>query len=101
MSDRAKQFMPFAALKGYYDLIYEREKVSVPKKELSEDDAAALSEKLSAVKKGDLLKVTYYREGEYVKQCGIVAQVDFTFRKLTIVKTAIEFDDIYDIEKAE
>lgn len=101
MSDRAKQFMPFAALKGYYDLIYEREKVSVPKKELSEDDAAALSQKLGQIQKGDILKVTYYRDGEYIKQHGIVAQVDFTFRRLTIVKTVIEFDDIYDVEKTE
>ena len=27
-ADRAQQFMPFAALKGYYDLIRERERVS-------------------------------------------------------------------------
>ena len=26
-ADRAQQFMPFAALKGYYDLIRERERV--------------------------------------------------------------------------
>ena len=101
MSDRAKQFMPFAALKGYYDFIYEREKISVPKKELSEDECAALSEKLSAIEKGQVLKVIYYHEGEYVKQWGCVSGVDFTFRRLTIVKTQIYFDDIYDIEKAE
>ena len=101
MSDRAKQFMPFAALKGYYDLIYEREKVSVSRKELSEDDAAALSQKLSNICKGELLRVTYYREGEYVRECGIASAVDFTFRKLKIVKTEINFDDIYDVEKME
>ena len=27
-ADRAQQFMPFAALKGYYDLIRERERVA-------------------------------------------------------------------------
>lgn len=101
MSDRAKQFMPFAALKGYYDMIYAREKVSVERRELSEDDAEALSKKLSAISKGDVLKVVYYCDGEYIKQHGIVSRVDFTFRKLTIVKTEIDFDDIYDVEKAE
>ncbi len=101
MSDRAKQFMPFAALKGYYDFIYEREKVSVPKKELSEDECSSLSAKLSAIEKGQVLKVIYYRDGEYVKQCGYVSRVDFTFRKVTIVKTEIDFDDIYDFEEME
>ena len=99
MSDRAKQFMPFAALKGYYDFIYEREKISVPKKELSEDECATLSAKLSAIEKGQILKVIYYHDGAYVKQCGMVSMVDFTFRKLKIVKTEIDFDDVYDVEK--
>lgn len=99
MSDRAKQFMPFAALKGYYDFIYEREKISVPKKELSEDECAVLSAKLSSIEKGQVLKVIYYRDGEYVKQCGCVSKVDFTFRKLTIIKTEIDFDDVYDVEE--
>ena len=101
MSDRAKQFMPFSALKGYYDFIYEREKVSMPKKDLSEDECAVLSSKLAAIKKGQVLKVIYYRDGEYVKQVGCVSKVDFTFRKLTLVKTEIDFDDVYDVEKAE
>ena len=101
MSDRAKQFMPFAALKGYYDFIYEREKISTPRKELSEDDCAALSAKISAIKKGDLLTVTFYDEGAYVRQCGMVSRIDFTFRRLTIVKTDIDFDDIYDVEHME
>jgi len=99
VSDRAKQFMPFAALKGYYDFIYEREKVSVPKKELSEDECTALSAKLSTIEKGQVLKVIYYHDGEYVKQCGCVSKVDFTFRKLTLVKTEIDFDDVYDVDE--
>ena len=101
MSDRAKQFMPFAALKGFYDIIDRREEVSVPKKELSEDDCAALSAKLSAIEKGQVLQVIYYHDGAYVKQCGCVSRVDFTFRKLTLVKTEINFDDIYDIEQID
>ena len=34
---RAKQFMPFDALKGYKEAIKEKQKVIVEKKELSED----------------------------------------------------------------
>ena len=38
-ADRAKQFMPFAALKGYDDALRAKEKVVVPRKELSEEMA--------------------------------------------------------------
>ena len=59
-SDRARQFMPFDALKGYKEAIKEKQKVIVEKKELSEDDAIVLSRKLNEIKKGDMIKVIYY-----------------------------------------
>ena len=33
--DRARQFMPFASLKGYFDKIREQQRIKEPKKELS------------------------------------------------------------------
>lgn len=98
MSDRAKQFMPFSALHGFYKLIEEKERVIVPKKERSEEDARILSEKMKQVQKGIMLKVVYYSDGEYVSLEGMVSNVDFVTRKLTIVKTKIDFDDIFEIE---
>ena len=97
MSDRAKQFMPFAALKGFYDLIRERERVIVPKHELTDDKAAELSEIIKLVEKGKMIKVIYYSDGEYVSAEGIVTKIDLELRKLTIVKTEIDLDDIWDI----
>ena len=41
-ADRARQFMPFASLRGYYDFIREQERVKEPRRELSEDDAQEL-----------------------------------------------------------
>ena len=35
--NRAKQFLPFDSLKGFYDLIEKEEKLKDNKKELSED----------------------------------------------------------------
>ena len=43
-ADRAQQFMPFAALKGYYDLIRERERVAEPKRELTDEQKAWIDE---------------------------------------------------------
>lgn len=97
VSDRAKQFMPFAALTGFYDLIRERERVVVPKHELTEDKAAELSDTIKLVKKGNMIKVIYYSNGEYVSAEGIVTKIDIPLRKLTIVKTEIDLDDIWDI----
>ena len=36
---RARQFAPFAALRGYYDLVRERERVVEPRREMSEESA--------------------------------------------------------------
>ena len=98
MSDRARQFMPFSALKGFYDLIRERERVIVPKHEIAEDKAEELSVKMNMVERGMMVKVLYYSHGEYVSTEGIVTGIDLVFRKLTVVKTEIDLDDIWDIE---
>lgn len=98
VSDRARQFMPFSALKGYYELIRTKERVVVPKKELSEDWAEILSRKVISLREGDMVKVTYYSDGDYVEVEGILTDKDIERRYLTIVKTIIKLDDIYDIE---
>ncbi len=98
VSDRAGQFMPFAALRGFYDIIRERERVVVPKHEIAEDKASELSEKMKLVERGMMVKVLYYSNDEYVSVEGIVSKIDIDFRKITIVKTEINLDDIWDIE---
>ena len=76
MIDRAKQFSPFSPLKGFYSKILEKEKVIVPRHELLEDKAYDLSKKLNNIKKGMMIKVVYYLDGEYVKKEGIVSKID-------------------------
>lgn len=98
VSDRAGQFMPFSALKGFYDLIKEKERVIVPKHEIAEDKAEELSKKMKLLERGMMVKVVYYSDGEYVSTEGIVTKIDLIFRKLTVVKTEISLDDIWDIE---
>lgn len=96
--DRAKQFMPFAALKGYPEALRKREKIVVPKAEVSEEYAEILDRKLRKVKKNDIITVVYFHNGEYLKKTGMVSRIDETARVLKIVNTKIEFDDIYDLE---
>lgn len=96
--DRAKQFMPFAALKGYSEALRKKEKIVVSRAEVSEEYAEVLDRKLRKVKKNDIITVIYFSNGEYLKKTGMVSRVDETARVLKIVNTKIGFDDIYDIE---
>lgn len=97
-ADRARQFMPFAALRGYYDLVREVEHVPEPKRSLNEERALALSQTIASLKKGTLVKVTYYKDDAYVVLEGVVSRIDEVFRVLDVVKTHIPFDDLWDIE---
>ena len=96
--ERAKQFMPFAALKGYPDALRKKEKIVVPRVELSEEMARVLNEKMNRIQKKDIVVVTYFYRGEYLKMEGIVSRMDVNARILKVVNTSIPFDDILDVE---
>ena len=102
-SDRAVQFQAFAALKGYSDMVIERERFTEPKRELSDDDAQALSDKLVQLqalyleKKAPSVKITYYHIERYETIEGAVSAFDEIFFTLRIGKTVIPFSDILDI----
>ena len=95
--ERAKQFMPFAALKGYEEALREKEKVMVPKVELSEEREAELNQQLQQIKKNDILTVVYFSEHAYLQLHGMVSRLDMDARVLKVVNTKISFEDIYDI----
>lgn len=93
--DRAKQFMPFAALKGYPDALRKKEKIVVPKAELSEEYQEELDRELRQVRKNDIITVVYFNKDEYLKLTGMVSRIDATARILKIVNTKISFEDIF------
>ena len=97
-ADRARQFMPFAALRGYYDLVHSRERSVEPRHELTEEEAALLSEQVARLRKGDMVRVVRYDADAYVPVTGVVTQVETTLRELTVVKTKSPFEDIRSIE---
>lgn len=98
-ASRAAQFMPFAALTGYYELARKQERIVEPRHELTEEEALALSREMAQVKRGDLVHVTYYDWDAYRTVTGIVARIDTTFRRLQVVQTVIPFDDIRSIQR--
>lgn len=96
--DRARQFMPFAALRGYYDLVHAKEVVPEPRRPLSDDEARALDEIIASVAKGDVVGCRYYEGGGYREAEGAVSQIDLTFRELWIVRRRIPFAAIQSLE---
>lgn len=96
--NRAKQFMPFDDLKGFREALAEKEKIIVPKRELSEEQKEELDYKIHQIRKMDIITAEYFLNGEYVKKTGVVTDVNETGRTLKIVNTKIPFNDISDLQ---
>jgi len=99
--DRAKQFMPFAALKGYEEALRAKERIVVDKKELSEERKAELDEIIHLINKQDMVSVIYYEKDEYIKITGLVSKIDFDSKFLQVVGVKIYFDNIFSISYAD
>lgn len=97
IEERAKQFMPFAALKSLPEALAAKEKITVPKIELSEEMAEALDQQMHQIAKGKIVTIVYFHKDEYIKITGMVARIDETSRLLQIVNTKIAFEDIVEI----
>lgn len=97
--ERAKQFMPFAALKGYPEALQRKEKPRIPKRELPEEFQTSLDWKLRQVRKNDRVIVTYYHESEYLELTGRISELDRTTGTLGVDDVRIPFEDLYDIER--
>lgn len=104
---RAAQFSPFAALRGYEDSIKEEGRTVDAKIELCDDEKLALNEKLRFVMNHNdsNIIITYFIKdlkktgGSYNKKEGKIKRIDETLRIIIFYdKTKISFDDIIDVE---
>lgn len=93
-ADRAKQFMPFAALKGLPEALAEKERPREPRRELSEDSAARLNEQLCSLQRGRVVTAVYYTGTAYTQLTGTVTRVDRTGHVLELDRTAIPMADL-------
>lgn len=94
-SDRAKQFMPFDAVKGLQEALREKERIIVPKVELAEDYQDELDRIIRMLKVTDMVTVVYFREGEYIKITGLISKIDKESGYMNVVNTRINFEDIF------
>ena len=95
--NRAKQFMPFAALKGFSEALQKKEKVVVPKAELCDDYKEELDYQLSQMHCGDMISVVYFCQDNYVRITGILSGIKPEERWIQVVRTKINIEDIYSL----
>lgn len=90
--------MPFNALKGFREALLEKERIIVPKRELSEEQREELDRKIHQVQRNDIITVEFFQNGEYVQVTGMVSGIDKIARVIKIVNTKIQIDDIADLQ---
>ncbi|MBQ2408958.1 MAG: hypothetical protein II309_05945 [Bacilli bacterium] len=95
--ERAKQFMPFDALKGFKEALKEKEKIIVDKIDLCEDAIIEINNILINLKVGDIVKVVYFKQNEYIEVTGMISKIKNDF--FVIVKEKIMYNNIYRIER--
>ncbi len=97
--DRAKLFLSFDALKGFREIIKTKERIVIPIKELSPDDLYELNWKIHQIKVGEMIKIVYYNQNEYIELEGMVADIDLENKHfIQIVDKIIMIKDIVHIE---
>lgn len=98
--NRAKQFMPFSALKGYDVALRQEEQIIIPQIEFSDEYMEELGRKLQQLQPGEKITVEYYWNGVYKKIWGTVNKIDTIYRYLWIDDKKIGFDSLKMLSKS-
>ena len=100
---RAKQFAPFAALRGFEEIVRKQEILYEQRKVLSEEQKCGLDRKLQMVSVGMQIQATYFKEsremkpaGQYHTICGTVEFFDPSIH-LRIDDTIILIPDLCEL----
>lgn len=109
IGNRAKQFIPMDALRGFSVAVLtkQREKQFVARINLSEDEMELLNWQLHQIQSGDTVTVTYFQLekiignleiGTYVTETAQVEEVNMDGGALVLAQAYVPFSDIYTIE---
>lgn len=98
-AERAKQFMPFAAVRGYEEAMEAREFVRVERKILGEDAQAELDAQLRSINRGDTAELIHYANGAYIKTSGTVTALNMNERYIALGEVKIRIDDLLDAQR--
>lgn len=99
MLSRAKQFLPFDALKGFKEALREKEVEYEEKKELSDESLEELENTFCRLQIGSVAKIRYYKNKQYIEVLGKITNIDYIKKKIQIdQKQNINISDIIYIE---
>ncbi|SNV75073.1 YolD-like family protein [Veillonella rodentium] len=98
---RAKQFMPFAALKGFEALLDAASRPKEARVELSEDQLEELNRTIQSLAEGDFVRVLYYTGHRYTESVGIVEAVERSSHRVSVEGAIISFKDIKELNLYE
>lgn len=98
--DRARQFLPFDALKGLNEALRSKEIEYEDRKDLSEEEEEKISNILLSLESGNNIRVKYYYKRQYILLKGIIKKIDPIKKQILFIdENIIQFNDIIEIEK--
>ena len=99
--ERAKQFIPFDAMKGLQEELRERERrrSRVERHDISEEAIEENSAVLLKLRKGSLIRLDCHRDFHDITLEGAVSEINLTYKFLKLNGEKIFFEDIYHIEQ--
>ena len=97
--ERAKQFLPFDAMKGLNEALREREErhARTERREIGEEQQEINSRVLTCLQKGMRVEVQCYRAFHDTVREGIVTRISLPCHFIEIEEDRIAFEDIYAI----
>lgn len=98
--ERAKQFMPFDAMKGLQEALRDREErhSRVERHDISEEQQERNSALLMRLEKGARIRLECHHAFHDVCMQGRVTEISCSFRYLKLEEEKIYFEDIYSLE---
>ena len=94
---RAKQFMPFAALKGFEALLAAVAKPKDVQIELSEDQIDELNKILQTIHCGEWVRIVYYNKQRYTELIGSVDMISAQMQIISVQGIDIPFRSIKEL----
>ncbi len=95
---RAKQFLPYASLRGFEGIVESKSRVKSPRRELLEDAAEELSQKLLSLSEGTVVEVVYYSVDAYVTRRAEFKKIDPIRRIIAFSDFEIPINELFSIE---
>ena len=97
--ERAKQFLPFDAVKGLQEALREKEIEHEERIDLAEEALENLEEEFNKIEIGRKVKIKFYKDGKYVVVEGNVSKINNLKKKLEVdFESKINYSDIAKIE---